>query len=122
MNRTIVTIIEFMKAGKTGAKEIEAAIAEIGQLQFRLIAINILSWLKSQKRMGKLRALELNEDHDWCRDLLHLMKDRAFLADLVHVKGTSVLLLSELAKDEVTDLLAFVDTEYRPRLMADPRR
>jgi hypothetical protein len=122
MNKTITNMLEFVNSGTTNMAEIEAAIAEIGKLQFRLVAISILSWLKSQKRMNKVLPLELDERHDWCRHVLRLVKDKAFLADLVNVKDTSILLLPGLTEEEVKKLLAFVDAEYRPRLMADPRR
>lgn len=122
MDKTITGMLEFVNLGTTDVAEIEASIAQLGRLRFRLVAINLLSWLKSQGRMGKMCPLELDERHAWCRDLVRLVGGKTFLADLVCVKGTSVVLLPGLTAGEVKDLLAYVDAEYRPRLMADPRR
>jgi hypothetical protein len=122
MNKTIIGMLEFINSGTADVAEIKAAIGEIGHVQFRLIAINVLSWFKSQQRIGKLWPLELNEQHAWCRDLLHLIKEKAFLTDLIHINDTTVLLLPDLAEKEIRDLLAFVDAGYQPCLMAGPRR
>jgi len=117
MNPTIVAMTDFVKSGSVDAIELGSAIAEIGRMPFRLVAINTLSWLKSQRRMGKLWPLALNEAHEWCRNFRHLIEKHLLLVDLICIKGESIVFLPELDDMEVQKILDFVDANYQPRLM-----
>ncbi len=122
-NQTVADLLRFVNAGASTATQISPAIAEIGRKQVRVVAIKLLSWMKSQHRIGKLWPLELLEKFEWCRNLLHLMQKQAFASDLIHATDTTVVFLPELNEDQVKTLLAFVDAGYQPQLMRKaPRR
>lgn len=90
---------------------------QIGRKRLRVVAINILAWLKSQNRLRTKRPLDLNMAYPWCTDLI------AYLAPDVHL--VSIFVISENTFDFREDvdensrnaIRAMVDRDFRPPLM-----
>lgn len=94
------------------------AVSEFGKLRIRVVAIKILSWLKTQHKTSRLFPLDLNDRYEWCRDFVRLYSDKAFLPDILSIDKGAVVLSADLSTKERDDLLKYVDASYRPPLMS----
>ena len=116
MNANITGMIEFVNLGTASTPAIGAALCEIGQSELRLVVIKVLAWIKSQKRIGKLWELELNEQYSWVQKLTFLVNEFAFLAGVVRIVDKRLILDPALNETELQEILAFVDANYQPRV------
>jgi hypothetical protein len=119
-SHSVDDLLGFVNANASTATQINLAIAEIGRRQVRVVAIKLLKWMKSQHRIGKLWPLELEEKHECCRNLLHLIQSQAFAADVIYTKDTTIVFRPELNENEVNAMLAVVDAGFQPPLMRMP--
>lgn len=118
MKETVKNLLDFVNSPKESPSvEVASALSEIGKLRLRLVAIKLLSWFKLQRRLGKVLPLDLDDRHEWCRDLVHLVKCHALLDDVITVQDRAVVLSSGLPAGEREKLLALVDAGYKPPLM-----
>jgi len=118
MNATVKDLLHFVNAPAASPPlSVASAVSEIGKLRLRLGALKLLSWMKMQKRAGKVLPLELDERYEWCRDLISLVKSEAFLHGVIAIEAGAIVLSSGLSRDEQQELLALVDTEYKPPLL-----
>ena len=118
MKEAVKNLLDFVSSPQAApASDLANAISEVGKLRLRLVAIKLLSWLKLQRKLGKPLSLDLDDRHEWCRDLVTLVKSHGLLDDMITIQGGAVVLSSSLSADEREELLAFVDDGYQPRLM-----
>jgi hypothetical protein len=118
MNETVKNLLDFVNSPPAmPTADLASAMSEIGGRRLRVASIKLLSWLKMQRRLGKLVPLCLNDQYDWCRDLVHLVNDRQLLRDVITVEGKAVVLSAALSANDRQSILALVDAGYQPPLM-----
>jgi hypothetical protein len=118
---TVQNLLDFVNSrAASPGPEVAGALAAIGKLRLRLVAIKLLSWLKLQRRVRKVLPLGMDDRHEWCRDLLDLVQRQALLNGVIAIESGAVVLSSGLRQDEREELLALVDAEYQPPLRTRP--
>ena len=113
---TIYELIGFLSKGSEGSPALQQAEEVVGETRLRVLSIKLLGWMKSQHRLGKIRPLTLNAEHEWCENLRQVMVQRLF-ADVFELQETQLILSTALGVDKQLALCALVDREYSPTLM-----
>ena len=108
-------LLDFVETG-AACGWLAAVEQQIGHLRLRVIAIKILSRLKSQHRFPKIRPLELNLSYPWCADLQdHLMGQPKFAALFVVSEG-AMDFHGSISDDVRREIRARANERYNPPL------
>jgi hypothetical protein len=89
----------------------------LGQREFRVISITILSWLKSQNRLLKKRPLRLNMQYPWCVNLSSWLEQDERLAKVLTISDNTCDFSDEVSETERKAIRIMVDEGYQPKLM-----
>lgn len=103
--------------GDPASAELKMAQEELGDEGLRVVVLKILGWLKSQHRLGRLRALTIKHEYAWCQDTMLLMKDRGLLLGTFQINESCIKFVDSIVDDEQSELCELVDRKFRPRLM-----
>jgi hypothetical protein len=96
---------------------LDEARSSIGARNFRIVAIKLLGWLKSQARLGKQYPLKVNCRYRWCQDLTILITEHGFLGELVELSDETLIWRVDVSEPTRRQVCSFVDREYNPPLM-----
>jgi hypothetical protein len=118
METAIEIILAFVNSPGTPLPvELNTIHSQVGKLRLRLVAVKILAWLKLQRKLGKPLPLDLDDRHEWCRDLVYFVNSWPLLQSIIRIEGAAAILSSDLSVDAREKLLTLVDTRYQPRLI-----
>lgn len=109
-------LVTYVDTGQVASTSMRDAEVLIGSDRLRVVSIKLLSWMKSQHRMGKLRRLQLEKEHAWCEDLRQLMGSTAMLDNVLEIQDHSLDFAAALADESRAELCAAADQSYSPPL------
>jgi hypothetical protein len=81
-----------------------------------VIAIEILGWLKRQKRLRHELDLELNPEHTWCKHLATLLAADSSISRLFEIVDNRLRFRSSIPLQERAGIRDWIDLEYQPVL------
>lgn len=111
----VTELIDFFKNGKVTGSLTNAADM-VGERTLRVIAINLLPWMKRILR-PKPEPLQLLQDYPWCLALTELIKEDSSFRTLLVVEGGGVFLNSRISKEEISKIQEVCTAAYNPPLM-----
>ncbi|HWD26122.1 MAG TPA: hypothetical protein VG387_03085 [Rhizomicrobium sp.] len=114
----VEALVAFVNTGEAGAPSMVKLVGELGPRRARVACIKLLSWLKSQKRIGKLFPLRVDAQYPWAQDVRHIVEKGTSLKDLFISADGVVRFRENLEQRKIDDMLAFVDGAFQPPLMA----
>ncbi|WP_425614410.1 hypothetical protein NA78x_004277 [Anatilimnocola sp. NA78] len=106
-------MITFVKT-RCKAGDFGSFVDLVGEQASFVVAIEILSWLKRQKRFRNEKGLELNLDHSWCQELSVLLKTDLSLSRLFETADERLQFRSEINLLERLKVRNLADSEYQP--------
>ena len=77
-------------------------------------AVNLLSWLKQQKRFGNENDLTLTPEYTWCRSVPVLLATDPSLSRLFECVEGRVRFKADIPAEERNTIRELADSEYRP--------
>ena len=106
-------LIAFVKSrNKTG--EFGRFVELVGEQTSYVVAIEILNWLRRQKRFKNEKDLELNVQQSWCQALPALLDAEPSLARLFEIVGDRLRFRSEINTAERQKVRELAYVEYQP--------
>lgn len=114
-------LIEFRN---TQRKEILGDVDWIEQDNLNVIAIEILSWLRLERkremwieegRKTSQKPMELDMKYPWCNDLVKLLQKESPLSDVFCVNGKQVDFKDDISKESIHELRRLAYEKYNPQ-------
>lgn len=109
-------LLTFLNSGEVSSASLRDAIQELGAKNVRVIAIELFTWLKRQRRFGHNKSLELKQQYAWCQHLPRLLQVSPELGELLEVQGCEVNFKDGVSAEERVRLRELVARDYRPAL------
>jgi hypothetical protein len=81
-----------------------------------VIAVNLLDWLKEQKRLGNEEEWILNPESTWCRSVPTLLATDASLSRLFECVEGRVRFKADVPAEERNCIRDLADAEYQPEV------
>ena len=112
----------------TQNKEILGNVDWIEQENLNVIAIEILSWLKLERKRelwieeGKKtsqKPMELEMKYPWCNDLVKLLQTESPLSDVFCVKGNQLGFKENISEESIHELRRLAYEKYNPQLIVN---
>src|SRR5262245_36741556 len=103
MKSIIDEFLHCVENNQTGAL-LESIELELGKSNLRVVAIKLLSWIKSQARQQQPQPLDLNPAFPWCEWLRSLVQTNKHLSELFNVDGNRLdfrIEISEIERKEI---------------------
>lgn len=86
----------------------------VGEHASFVVAIEILSWLKRQKKLGHEKELELDAHHTWCQQLPTLLQTDLSLGRLFEIVDSRLRFKPGIDRTDRVSIRELVDSEYLP--------
>ena len=115
MDQGVVCLMAFIKTRQVTSPLVESLVAAFGEQRTTVISIQLLSWLKSQKRIGKTYPLTIYSHVGWAQDAWSMIETHKVLDGLVQRNGNKLEWLPGLDPAVIDDVTGFVDREYIQR-------
>ena len=103
-------------------------ISDIEQRTLVVIANDILTWLKLERKrelwieQGKAithKLLELNMDYPWCKDLERILNEDNPLAEVFCIKDNCLTFKDSVSDDYIHEVRALAYEKYNPQMIKD---
>ena len=116
-------LIEFRN---TQEKNILGDVDWIAQDNLNVIAIEILSWLRLERkremwieegRKTSQKPMNLKTEYPWCSDLIKLLQKESPLSDYFCVNGSQFDFKKEISEDTIHELRCLAYEKYNPQLI-----
>ncbi len=114
--QVIRDLLAYVNDGRVG-ESLAATQESIGPTGLRVVAIKVLSWLKSQNRLPTKRPLKINMEYPWCANLATLLATNTDIAVIFVLCEDAFDFRAEIAEGTRREILACVDAHYQPPLI-----
>jgi len=115
MTTAISELLDYFNGAKpspTLAKVVEV----FGQKNVRVVAIELFSWLKRQKRFGHEKPLELKQQYTWCEKLPLMLEEWPALSELFIVDSGRCNFRECMSIDQRDQIRTEATERYQPVL------
>jgi hypothetical protein len=113
--QTIRELLDFVNAGRTNGI-VSDMLKTVSETELRVIAFNLLGWLKFQARWRNCRPLELNTAYSWCKNLQLLLDNSETIGQVFTISEDRVDFRSEIDEETRNMMRAAVDRGYGPTI------
>ena len=90
--------------------------SDVGEQSSYVVAIELLSWLKRQKKFGHEKPLDMNPNYTWCRLLPILLAADTSLSSLFELVDGQLQFKVNIPREERDRIREVADAGYRPEL------
>lgn len=115
MTSIVHDLVGFVESGNT-PPSLSQNNNTIGSRSLRVVAINLLGWLKSRAKFPNERPLTLRSDFEWCANLRTLMSSSPELSAMFQIDGDAFNFSSAVPQAQQREIEQFVNQNYRPPL------
>ncbi len=116
MNNLIIQLADFVETGQIDEVLVSAHSA-LARRDLRVIAVNILTWLKVESKNKSQRPLQLNLEYTWCKNLVRLVQQDSDFSQIFVVENNELRFANNINPIERRNIQDYANEHYKPRLM-----
>lgn len=113
----IRSLIEYVAKPGSDTPLLQNDIDVIGDQRFRILAINLLGWIKRRLDKSEPGPKKLNPDFTWCQNLIDVLDQQGEVARVFEVRDGHLRFASCLPESEAKQIIADVDLRYSLTVM-----
>ena len=116
MNHVIMELVQYVVDDRSSAL-VDLMETSVGRSNARLIAINIIGWLRRRREYKHRKPLDLDYSITWCMKLRDLCERESPFGGMFTIQGNSMNFSSAIPAAEQRDIEEFAWNNYEPTIM-----
>jgi hypothetical protein len=114
-------MLNFLNKDESTA-EIKKLIDNIEYKNFRIISMEVVSWLQRQHKYKNSKPLKLRSDYEWCNSLKVAVETWPALNDLLEVDAGECNFRDTVSEEDRSHLRKMAEQLYQPVLRTKAKR